>query len=105
MQENPRGRGFETTPANSDNGDMSRSIRPFTHSQVFDWEVEPQDERPSEFVPSTGYATLSGYHVMPETRGREVRSGSSLNLVLVVGAVFVALGAAALIGFLHMIRA
>jgi hypothetical protein len=31
-------------------------------SQLFGWEQEPVDERPSEFMPSTGFGTLSGYH-------------------------------------------
>ena len=30
---------------------------------VFGWDDEPADERPSEFVPSTGYgSSLSGYY-------------------------------------------
>ena len=31
-------------------------------SQVFGWEQEPVDERPSEFMVSTSFGTLSGYH-------------------------------------------
>ena len=49
---------------------MSRSNRPFKDTQVFGWETEPRDERPSEFVPSTGYSALSGYYAMPDARGR-----------------------------------
>lgn len=82
---------------------MSRSPRPFKDTQVFDWESEPKDERPSEFVASTGYSSLSGYYSMPEPVRRR-RSSGGLNLVLIAGGVAVALGAAALYGFLHLLR-
>ena len=44
---------------------MTRSRNDFKTTQVFDWEAEPKDERPSEFVPSTGFSSLSGYYSMP----------------------------------------
>jgi hypothetical protein len=78
--------------------------RPFKETQVFGWDAEPHDERPSEFVPSTGYSSLSGYYSMPDTRGRPVRRSSGFKWILIVGAVFIALGTAALLGFLHLIR-
>jgi hypothetical protein len=84
---------------------MSRSSRNFKDSQVFGWETEPKDERPSEFVPSTGYSALSGYYAMPEPRARRPQRRSGVLMVLVVGALFVALGSAALLTFLHWIRA
>ncbi len=37
---------------------------PFKQTQRFDWENEPAGERPSEFVPSSGYSVLSGYHAI-----------------------------------------
>jgi hypothetical protein len=89
---------------NFNNGRMSRSNRPFKDTQVFGWEVEPKDERPSEFVQSTGYSALSGYYSMPEVRSRPPDRRSGISLVVVAGIVFVALGTAALLGFLHMIR-
>lgn len=30
--------------------------------QHYGWEYETVDERPSEFMPTSGYAALSGYH-------------------------------------------
>jgi hypothetical protein len=36
----------------------------FKATQLFDWENEPVGERPSEFMPSTGYSVLSGYHAI-----------------------------------------
>ena len=32
------------------------------NTHVFEWDDEPVDERPSEFVQSTSYGSLSGYH-------------------------------------------
>jgi hypothetical protein len=85
---------------------MSRSNRSFKDTQVFGWESEPRDERPSEFVPSTGYSALSGYYAMPDTRARRSsrRGSQGPLLVLLVSAAVVGLGAAALLGFLHLIR-
>jgi len=85
---------------------MSRSNRSFKDTQVFGWETEPRDERPSEFVPSTGYSALSGYYAMPDARGRRPppRRGHGPLLVLLASAAVVGLGAAALLGFLHLLR-
>lgn len=84
---------------------MSRSSRNFKDSQVFGWETEPKDERPSEFVPSTGYSALSGYYAMPEVRPRRSQRRGGALTVLVVGALFVGLGAAAMLTLLHWMRA
>lgn len=84
---------------------MSRPNRTFKDTQVFDWDCEPKDERPSEFVPSTGYSALSGYYAMPDTRSRPApRRSGGLPTLVVAGAMVVALGAAALVGFLHLVR-
>jgi hypothetical protein len=79
--------------------------RPFKETQVFGWDAEPHDERPSEFVQSTGYSSLSGYYAMPDTRARSARRGGGFKWILIAGAVSIALGTAALLGFLHFIRA
>ncbi len=87
---------------------MSRSRSDFKDTQVYGWEAEPKDERPSEFIPSTGFSSLSGYYSMPPDasvyrRGR--RSGRKGGLALLLAAALVlALGTAALLGFLHLIR-
>lgn len=102
----PRGCGLGLPGADANNAGMSRSNRAFKDTQVFGWDAEPKDERPSEFVPSTGYSALSGYYSMPEVgvrRSHRRRRGP--NIILVAGAIVVAMGAAALLGFLHMIRA
>lgn len=84
---------------------MSRSNRPFKDSQVYGWDAEPKDERPSEFVPSTGYSALSGYYAMPDGGVRTVRRRSSgLMPILVVVGLVIGTGVAALLGFLHLVR-
>jgi hypothetical protein len=49
---------------------MSKST-PFKQSQLYDWDSEPVDERPSEFMSSTGYSTLSGYQGLTDARRAE----------------------------------
>jgi hypothetical protein len=40
-------------------------------SQIFGWDAEPVDERPSEFCASTGYSVLTGDHtIAAPTRSR-----------------------------------
>jgi len=82
---------------------MSRKHHPYKDTQVFDWDAEPHDERPSEFVPTTGYSVLSGYYAAPEP-GRRRRGRSGVNPVIVASAVVVALATAALLGFLHLVQ-
>jgi len=40
---------------------MKRTPQAFKETQLFDWDSEPQSERPSEFH-STGFSTASGYY-------------------------------------------
>ncbi len=89
----------------SNNGGMNHSQRPFKDSQVYGWDAEPKDERPSEFVPSTGYSALSGYYAMPDSGLRPVRRHrvSVLPMLAVVGLVISA-GMAALVGLMHLLR-
>lgn len=70
----------------------------FKPSQLFDWESEPVDERPSEFM-STGYSSLSGYHGISEAPRLRTRSSSRIGFksMLVFGAVMIAAGGYALI--------
>lgn len=83
---------------------MNRHSRQFKETQVFSWDHEPKDERPSEFVPSTGYSVLSGYHTLPDSAVARHRHRSGVNGVLVAALVAIGIGTAALVGFLHMIR-
>jgi hypothetical protein len=83
---------------------MHNSSRPFKDTQVFDWEVEPHDERPSEFAHSTGYSALSGFYVAPIASSRKRRSSGGSAQALMAGGLVVALGAAAMVGFVHLLR-
>lgn len=86
---------------------MTRSRNDFKTTQVFDWESEPKDERPSEFVPSTGFSSLSGYYAMPPDsrimRGRRRRGGGVSVLWLATGFV-IAVGTSALLAFVHYVK-
>ena len=62
---------------------MNKQVQ-FKESQLYGWETEPVDERPSEFMPSTGYATLSGYHSAIGAHRPAKRAGSRFGLVSVL---------------------
>lgn len=61
----------------------------------FDWDDEPHDAGPSEFMPSSGYAATSGYHAphdlahprsaRPRRRGAAVLVGFCLALLAAGG--------------------
>jgi hypothetical protein len=81
---------------------MSKNAPPFKSTQVFGWEAEPMDERPSEFIPSTGFSSLSGYYAMPPSKNYRSRTSarSALSTWLLAAAV---LGTAAF-GLFMMVR-
>ena len=56
-------------------GRMTHRRSDFKPSQVYDWEVEPHDERPSEFAQSTGYRVHSGFYVAPVVTARRRSNG------------------------------
>lgn len=70
----------------------------FKPSQVYDWEVEPHDERPSEFAQSTGYRVHSGFYVAPVVRTR--RSGSGVMVWLMASGVL----GLAVVGLLVLVK-
>lgn len=79
---------------------MNRKSRDFKATQVFGWENEPADERPSDFVTtgySTGYGT--GYGALAEpARPRRRRGG--LTTLLFTAAVL----GSGVFGMLMMVR-
>ncbi len=84
---------------------MTHPNSPLKKTQVFDWETEPADERPSEFVQSTGYSVLSGFHAAPPTRAStRQRSSGGINMLVVSAGVIIGIGALALVGFIHYMR-
>lgn len=79
---------------------MSRHQQAFKSTQIFDWDLEPSDERPTDFSRSTGFSALSGYQVLPvpsrlaKRRRREFRKGVAKLVVasaLILGVSIVAM--------------
>lgn len=96
----PLGRGLETSGARRNNCAMK--IKP---TQIYSWDEEPVDERPSEFSSTTGHSLLSGYQsaIEPVRRSpRRSRFGFKTVLVFCVG--LFALGATALVKLAPLLR-
>jgi len=74
----------------------------------FGWDEEPADERPSEFMQSTGYSVLSGYYVPGDLNARAAhrRRGQGLGFKTIVIAfvVFLGLSSVAIHEFGKLIR-
>lgn len=81
---------------------MKRTPRAFKDTQIYDWDAEPKEERPSGFVPSTGYSTLSGLSGVRDAG--PYRSRPRGVPLVVVFAIVIAAGTAALWGFLRLVR-
>jgi hypothetical protein len=85
---------------------MKRDPFAFKETQLFDWDTEPKQERPSEFQ-STGFSTASGYHhSLGEACARPARrhrSGSVARLALAL--VFaIGVGSAGLVWVVHLVK-
>lgn len=77
----------------------------FKASQIYGWDEEPVDERPSEFSSSTGYSVLSGYHPMNDpSRRRPRQSRIGFKTLLFFCAVVLALGAFAIVKLAPLLR-
>lgn len=83
----------------------SKHVR-FKESQLYTWESEPVDERPSEFMSSAGYATHSGYQsaINPVRRARRRGSRSGLVGMLALLLVIIAGGGWAIAGLLPLLH-
>ena len=74
-------------------------------SQIYSWEEEPVDERPSEFSSTTGHSMLSGYHPMNDPAGPpRSRSRFGFKSMLAFCAVILALGVIALMQIAPLLR-
>jgi hypothetical protein len=89
---NPPSHGLEHRNPASNNRAME-----FKPTQLFDWDSEPVDERPSEFMSSSGYSAVSGFY-STASAARQVprRSGFGFAKLVVVALIVLALGALAL---------
>lgn len=82
-------------------GRMTHRRSDFKPSQVYDWEVEPHDERPSEFAQSTGYRVHSGFYVAPVVTARRRGSGA---MVWLMASGVVGLALAGLLVLVKLLR-
>jgi hypothetical protein len=71
-------------------------MRANTHS--YGWDEEPADERPSEFMESTGYSLLTGCHVPSGLSARHARrrGGQGPGIKTIVFACIAIIGASGL---------
>ena len=86
----------------------TRNHTAFKATQVFGWESEPADERPTDFGGSTGFSALSGYHVAPEAqlsrRRQQQRHRSGLAKLAVVSLAIMGVATAALVQMAHLLK-
>ncbi len=82
---------------------MKSNRRDFKDTQLFGWDSEPSEERPSEFAQSTGYSALSGYHAVAEPRPRPKAKGTGF--LLIMSGLIVSLGAVGLYWLAQFLRA
>ncbi|HEX3141454.1 MAG TPA: hypothetical protein VHQ87_15455 [Rhizobacter sp.] len=85
---------------------MSRHQPAFKSTQIFDWDSEPANERPSDFARSTGFSTLNG-HVEPPSRAarrrrREYRNGFAR--LMVVSALILGLSIVAMFEMVRFLK-
>ncbi len=85
---------------------MKSNRRDFKDTQLFGWDAEPSEERPSEFAQSTGYSALSGYYAVPDAHGTSKRrpKANGSGFLLVVSALIVSLGAVGLYWLAQFLR-
>lgn len=70
--------------------------RQFKETQLFDWAMEPAEERRSEFGRSTSFSALSGYREVPRKR--------KPNHLLLTAGVITGIGMVVLSGIAQLLR-
>lgn len=88
-------------PVAAYSGRMTHRRSDFKPSQVYDWDAEPQDERPSEFAQSTGYRVHSGFYIASVVSTRQRGSGV---MVWLMASGVVALAVAGLLVLVKALR-
>ena len=87
LRAQPLNRGLETRAVATNNRRMIKQ------TQIYGWDEEPADERPSEFMHSTTHAGLSGFHPMNDPMRRRRSNGRfGFKSLLAFCAVVLALG-------------
>jgi hypothetical protein len=80
----------------------------FKPTQVFDWDHEPADERPTDFGRSTGYSGLSGFGSLQQVSGHAHRrhqpQGAGMVKLMAVTCVVLGLSVSALYTMVHYLR-
>ena len=61
----------------------------FKSTQIFDWDAEPSDERPSEFAQSTQFSTLN---TTPRRAPPRRRAGMGMKSIIFVALLLLVLG-------------
>ena len=74
-------------------------------TQIFKWEDEPAEERPSEFRSTSTHATLSGYHPLNDPlRARHAAPRFGFKSLVTVCVALLVLGAYALAHLASLLR-
>ncbi len=80
-----------------------KPIKPAKPTHIYDWDTEPVDERPSEFMNSTSWSASSSFHPpVPVLRRAPSRFGFAD--VLIVAMTLLALGAFAIAKIIPLLR-
>lgn len=79
------------------------TIKAIKPSQIYDWDTEPVDERPSEFMNSTSWSASSSFHP-PTPAARKPSSRFGFAGVLIVALTLLALGALAMAKIIPLLR-
>lgn len=97
---NPPAHGLERQRRTSNNPGMK--IKP---TQIYDWDAEPVDERPSEFMACSGFSAASGFHATSTlTRPLPAKPQFGMTLLLAAAVGVLALGALAIAKLLPLLR-
>lgn len=81
---------------------MRPNSRDFKDTQLFGWESEPSEQRPSEFAQSTGFSALSDCHAVPQARRKPKAKGTVF--LLSMSGLIVSLGAVGLYWLAQFLR-
>ena len=72
---------------------------------VANWETDPVNERPSEFVPSTGYSVLSGCSTLDGPLACQQRRQSGLGTLFAALGIFFAIGVGGMFVLMRLLHA